>query len=270
MPGEKIRTGLVVLLNYKGRNEHTSVNKWRQWFMKYNLPKADATGNELKPFWTTCFAGDTGLPNSDGSISETYFTWQRTLKKLEHEKLLPDFRWFDAGWYFDPARQTVASDWWGTIGSWELDTVKWPGKTFRESNEACHSLGVKVLTWFEPERVTHIEDLAKNFGYKTEWGIKTDHCITSNIGNPECLKWTLDRITKMMDENEIDMYREDNNSDPAAAWKILDSRDEELYGLPRQGINENKCIQGHYALWDGILAFCAQKEIGRASCRERV
>lgn len=258
MPGEKIRTGLVVLLNYKGRDEHTSINKWRQWFMKYNLPKADANGDDIKPFWTTCFAGDTGLPNSDGSISETYFTWQRTLKKLEHEKLLPDFRWFDAGWYFDPACQTVKSDWWGTIGSWELDTVKWPGNSFRESNDACHALGVKVLAWFEPERVTHVEDLEKNFGYNPEWAIKTDRCITSNIGDSECLQWTLERITRMMGANGIDMYREDNNSDPAAAWKILDSRDEEQYGLPRQGINENKCIQGHYKLWDGILAFCAK------------
>ena len=59
-----------------------------------------------------------------------------------------------------------------------------------------------------------------------------------------------------MEMNDVDLYREDNNSDPAAAWKILDSRDEEKYGLPRQGINENKCIQGHYALWDGILDFC--------------
>jgi len=62
----------------------------------------------------------------------------------------------------------------------------------------------------------------------------------------------------MMDENEIDMYREDNNSDPARAWKQLDERDEKALNLPRTGINENKCIQGHYALWDGILAFCRE------------
>ena len=260
MPGEKIRTGLVVMLDYSSRDENVSVNKWRSWFMKYNLPKADAQGNEIKPFCTSAFAGDTGLPNTDGSISETYFTWKRTLTFLQHEDYLPDFRWFDAGWYSDPAGNTVPCDgnWWATTGSWELDPVKWPGTTFRESNEACHALGMKVLMWFEPERVTDVPNLAKNYGYKPEWGIETPNCITSNIGDPECLAWTLGRITRILGMNEVDMYREDNNSDPAAAWKILDGRDEEKYGVPRAGINENKCIQGHYALWDGIIEFCRQ------------
>ena len=257
MPGEKVRTGLVVLMDYSGREEHISINQWRAWFMKYNLPKADGQGNDLKPFWTTCLAADTGLPNSDGSISETYFTWQRTLTVMEREHLVPDFRWFDAGWYCDPQGNSVPSNWWGTVGTWELDKKKWPGKTFRESNEACHALGMKTLVWFEPERVTDVENLCKNYGYKVEWGVKTDDwTISNNIGDPECLKWTLDRIIKMMDENEVDLFREDNNSDPAAAWKILDTRDSVKYGVPRKGINENKCIQGHYALWDGILQYC--------------
>lgn len=256
LPGEKFRTGLVVMLNYQGRDENVSVNKWRSWFVKYNLPKADADGSPLEPFWTTCFASDTGLPNSDGSISENYYTWQRTLVKLQHEDMLPDFRWFDAGWYSDPAGNTVKSDWWGTTGSWELDPVKWPDGSLRASNDACHELGVKVLTWFEPERVTHIEDLCRNYGYKPEWGINTGRVITSNIGDPECLAWTMERIIKMMDENGVDMYREDNNSDPAGSWRVLDSRDEETLGLPRKGMNENKCIQGHYALWDGIIDYC--------------
>lgn len=258
MPGEKIRTGLVVMMDYASRDENVSVNKWRAWFMKYNLPKANAQGDDIKPFSTTCFAGDTGLPNTDGSISETYYTWPRTLAFLEHENYLPDFRWFDAGWYSDPAGNSVPFDgnWWATTGSWEIDPAKWPGDTFRKSNEACHALGVKVLAWFEPERVTDVENLWKNYGYKPEWGIQTPHCITSNIGDPECLAWTLERITRMLGMHDVDLYREDNNSDPAAAWQILDQRDEEKYGLPRAGINENKCIQGHYALWDGIIEFC--------------
>jgi len=258
LPGEKVRTGLVVMLDYKGREEWNSVNKWRAWFMKYNLPKADAAGNELKPIFTIGFSGDTGLPNTDGSISETYFTWQRTLTKLQHDDFLPDFRWFDAGWYSDPEGNFIPydGDWWGTIGSWELDKAKWPGDTFRKSNQACHALGMKVLMWFEPERVTNVEALAKNYGYKKEWGVQSKWCTTSNIGDPECLAWTLGRITKILGENDVDMYREDNNSDPAGSWKILDQRDEEKNGLPRQGINENKCIQGHYALWDGIIEFC--------------
>ena len=258
LPGERIRTGLVVLLSYAGRDADRATNRWRAWFMKYNFPKANADGDAIQPFSTTCFAGDTGLPNSDGSISERATTWKRTLDKLAAERVLPDFRWFDAGWYCDPARQTVPTDWWGTVGTWELDREKWPGTSFRESNEACHALGLKTLVWFEPERVTHLDDLVRNFGYRREWGIQTGHCITSNLGDDDCLAWTLGRITKMMGDHAVDLYREDNNSDPATAWRILDARDAERLKLPRNGINENRCIQGHYKLWDGIIAFCAK------------
>ena len=257
LPGEKIRTGLVVLLPYAGRDADNATNLWREWFMKFSLPKADVHGTPLAPFSTAVFAFDTGLPNSDGSISERSHTWKPTLDKLVAEKVVADFRWFDAGWYCDPAGQTVESDWWGTIGTWELDRVKWPGRSFRESNEACHAVGMKVFAWFEPERVTHVADLAKNYGYNPEWGVDCGWCVTNNLGDPDCLAWTLGRITRMMDEHGVDKYREDNNSDPAGAWMRLDARDERKCGLPRRGVNENRCIQGHYALWDGIIAYCA-------------
>ena len=257
LPGEKIRTGLVVLLPYNGRNADDATNLWREWYMKYNLPKADAEGNPLKPFSTAGFANDTGKPNSDGSISEDHTTWKPTLDRLIKEDVVADFRWFDAGWYFDPYMQTVPADWWGTIGTWELDTVKWPDGSFRESNEACHAVGMKVLTWFEPERVTHIEALAKNYGFNPEWVAPLGGATcANNLGNDECLKWTLDRIIKMMDENAIDMYREDNNSDPVGSWCAWDQYEEQRYGVPRWGINENKSIQGHYKLWDGIIEYC--------------
>lgn len=256
LPGERVRTGLVVLLPYEGRDADHATNLWRAWFQKYNMPKANLKGEAIQPFSTMCFAGDTGLPNSDGSISERSTTWKRTLDKLKAENIVPDFRWFDAGWYCDPAGRSVPTDWWGTVGTWEIDREKWPGSSFRESNEACHAAGMKVLTWFEPERVTHLDDLVKNYGYKRAWGVQTGGCITSNIGDEECLAWTLNRITRMLDEHAVDLYREDNNSDPATAWRILDARDAAASGLPRTGVNENKCIQGHYKLWDGILAYC--------------
>lgn len=256
LPGEKVRTGLIVMLPYKGRDADNAANLWREWFMKYNLPRDDK-GNILQPFSTSFFAYDTGLPNSDGSISERYFTWKPTLDKLVKEDMLTDFRWFDAGWYFDPAGNTVETDWWGTVGSWELDRVKWPQDTFRKSNEACHELGMKVLMWFEPERVTNVDDLCKKHGYKAEWGISNGrNIVTNNIGDEQCLQWTLNRIIKVLDENAVDMYREDNNSDPVNAWRWLDKRDENKYSAVRSGINENKCICGHYALWDKIIEYC--------------
>ena len=71
-PGEKIRTALFVTIPYTVRGELYATNLWRAWFVKYNLPKADGAGTPLEPFSTCCLAGDTGLPNSDGSISERH------------------------------------------------------------------------------------------------------------------------------------------------------------------------------------------------------
>ena len=175
LPGEKMRTALVVRIPYKGRDADQAANLWRRWYLKYILPR-NADGSDLKPLSTAGFAQDTGLPNSDGSISERHFTWRPTLEKLIAEKVVPDFRWFDAGWYSDPSGKTVESDWWGTIGSWELDKEKWPGATFRESNEACHKAGMKVFVWFEPERVTNVPDLVKNCDIR-----ECERAVTSGV-----------------------------------------------------------------------------------------
>ena len=259
LPGERIRTGQVVRLDYPGRDESVGVNRWRAWFLKDVLPKADASGAPLKPFTTFGFMGDTGLPNSDGSISETYFTFPRTFAKLRHEGLLPDFRWLDAGWYADPAGKTVPSDWWGTVGSWEPDPVKWPKGTLRGTTDAGRAAGMKTLCWFEPERVTHVDDLVTNYGYRAEWSVDCNWpktARTNNLGDPDCLAWTLGRIVKMMEENGIDFYREDNNSNQGESWQAVDAAETKKYGVPRVGFCENKFIQGHYALWDGILDHC--------------
>lgn len=258
LPGESLRTALIVLIPYSGRSYTDSMNLWREWFLNCNMPRADVSGAQIQPFSTSCYSGDTGLPNSDGSISERYFTWKPSLDKVLAEGVAPDFRWVDAGWYFDPAGNTVPEDWWGTIGSWEMDSEKWPGDSFAESVDEFHRHGIKTLVWFEPERVTHVDDLVKNYGYKAEWGIAAGNSITNNIGDEECLEWTTDRIIKMMKKNQVDLYREDNNASHNHTWRKLDTDETGRLGLPRYGVAENKSIDGHYKLWDNILAYCAE------------
>src|SRR5204862_37176 len=135
--------------------------------------------------------------------------------------------------YCAPDRSTVPSDWWGTVGTWELDAVKWPGETFRESVDFARAHGMKTLVWFEPERVTHVDELVKNWGYQREWAILPT--LANNIGADECFEWTLGRILAFFQRHDVDMYREDNNSDPCAAWTELAARE----GENRQGIVEN-------------------------------
>lgn len=253
-PGERIRTPLMAFLPYAGRDEDRATNLWRRWFLACNLPRLNAKGDPVRPFSTTWLAGDTGLPNSDGSISERHTTWKPSLEKLFGEGLRFDYRWFDAGWYCAPDGGTVPSDWYGTIGTWEIDPVKWPGGTFRESVDFAHAHGMKTFVWFEPERVTQVDALVRNWGYRREWAIDCGGAIASNIGDEACLQWTLGRILAFMEKHDVDMYREDNNSDPRRAWDALSA----LEGADRSGIVENKSVVAHYRLWDGIIGFCAR------------
>lgn len=254
-PGERIRSALFVFGNYVGLDDAGETNFWRHWFIDCNMPRANAAGDPIKPFSTCCLANDTGLPNSDGSISERSTTWKPTLDMMIAEDCKVDFRWLDAGWYSAPNGDYTESDWWGTIGSWEPDRTKWPGHTLRNSTDYAREHGMKTLMWFEPERVTDPASLAKNYGYHTEWGIHPEGSgvITNNIGNPDCLRWTTERVTKVLRENRVEMYREDNNSNPAPLWAYLDGKE----GENRQGITECRMVAGHYQMWDDIIACTA-------------
>jgi alpha-galactosidase len=139
------------------------------------------------------------------------------------------------------------------VGTWELDTLKWPGKTFLESTDYARAHGMKTLVWFEPERVTHVDGLVANFGYKANWAMPDGGgVISNNIGDPECLEWTAGRIISMMDKNGVEMYREDNNCYPTNCWTNADKAE----GENRAGITENKAVVGHYSLWDKIIGYC--------------
>lgn len=264
-PGETVRTALFVTAPYSVRNEHYATNFWRSWFVQHNLPKENANGDELKPFSTAWLASDTGRPNSDGSISETYETWRPSLEGMIKNDCKADFRWVDAGWYIRPDGASAQSfvpgyDWWESVGTWELDPVKWPDKTFLESTDFARENGMKTLLWFEPQRVTDPENLAKNYGYNPKWAIKKEsmkspksgrgYVLPNNIGDPECFRWTTDRVCKLLRENKIEMYREDNNMNAGELWQHLDS----FEGENRQGITECKFVDAHYKMWDEIIA----------------
>ena len=257
-PGENIRTPLIAIVNYDERDEDKAMNKWRKWFVEYNLPRDNASSDEpVKPSTAFSLAYDTGKSFSDGSIAENYSTWKQSMDTYYDNGLSADFRWMDAGWYYSPYNSTVNSDWWGTVGSWKLDKVKWPNSSFVDSVEYANTHGTKTLLWFEPERVTHLDAMVGIHGYKREWVLSdsgNNNCYLNNLGIEECLEWTLNRIISVMDENNIALYREDFNVDPAIFWSIGDG----YQGKNRIGITENLYIQGHYTLYDEIIAYCAQ------------
>lgn len=256
--GEIYRTALIGVVRYYERNEEKATNAWRKWMVDCNLPRENANSDQpVSASMSTCLAWDSDRPNSDGSISEYNGSWKRSLDSLYDHGVDVEFRWFDAGWYFDPYGKTVPSDWWGTVGTWQLDTVKWPDNSFKDSVDYARAHGSKTLVWFEPERVTHLDGLTANYNYNREWVLSdwgNNNTFINNLGNADCLEWTLNRIIFFMSQNGVDLYREDFNLDPAIFWSVGDG----MQGDYRHGITENLYMQGHYALWDGIIDWCAR------------
>ncbi len=249
-PSEALHSALVVLLPYGVRDEDYATNLWRRWFIDYNTPKQNVRGDALQPFLAALLCDDTGKPNSDGSISEDYITSQKSLDAIAKNGLAPEYRWLDAGWYCDAYKKSIPTNW-RAVGAWEVDEEKWPNDTLRQTVRYARKQGMKTLAWFEPERVENVDGLVENFEYNADWAISN----FNDIGNPSCLEWTYNRIVKMLNKNEIDLYREDNNfndlyGNPAEKWRKKDI----LEGGVRQGITENNAVYAHYLLWERLCA----------------
>lgn len=257
-PGETVRTPLIGIVRYYEKDEEIATNAWRKWIVDCNMPRNSANSDKpVQPMQLTMLAYDTGRPNSDGSISEYDGSWKRSLDAIYNNGLKFDYRWFDAGWYIDPNGNTVEKDWWGTVGTWELDQYKWPGDSFAQSVKYAKEHSTKTMVWFEPERVTNLAGLAKNHNYNREWVLAdngNNNNFLNNLGIKECLDWTANRIITFMDTYGIDLYREDFNLSPGSMWNVGDG----YQGKNRKGITENLYVQGHYELWDRIIAYCAK------------
>ena len=138
LPGEEVRTPLVVLHFWKGRDWIDSQNLWRRWMMAHSMPKP---GGKLPP------------PIALGSSYRVYAEMTKAneqnqmmfLDRYLEEHLKIDYWWMDAGWY--PCGGN-----WGLTGTWEVDAARFP-KGLRSISDHAHANDMKTLLWFEPERV---------------------------------------------------------------------------------------------------------------------
>ncbi len=138
LPGEEIRSPLIVLQFWEG-DYYRSQNLWRRWMMAHSMPKP---GGKLPP------------PQFVASSSRAYEEMiganeQNQIMHIDRyleEGFQLDYWWMDAGWY-------IQQHGWPHVGTWEVDPNRFP-RGFRPISDHAHSKGVKILVWFEPERVT--------------------------------------------------------------------------------------------------------------------
>lgn len=188
LPGEEVRSPLMVLLWWKaGRGEDwlRGQNLWRRWMMAHSMPKP---GGKLPP--PQLVASSSRAYEEMIHANEENQIWH--IDRYVQLGLKLDYWWMDAGWY-------VQQNGWPQTGTWEVDRARFP-HGFRRISDHAHSKGIKILVWFEPERVAPGTWLAEN---RPEWLLSaspaqarqmsqllvwrtsqsTDPCVTYNPGD---------------------------------------------------------------------------------------
>jgi len=226
LPGEEVRTPLVVLQFWKG-DRVRSQNVWRRWMLAHNLPRP---GGKLPPVQlAACSSHQFGEMIQADTKSQKLF-----IDRYLEEGLKLDYWWMDAGWYWNKTG-------WGNTGTWEVDTNRFPGG-LRVISDHAHAKGVKIIVWFEPERVTAGTWLAENH---PGWILGGKEGGLLDLGNPEARTWLTDHVDRLLTEQGIDLYRQDFNMDPLEHWRKNDAPD-------RQGITEIRHVTGYLAYWDEL------------------
>jgi len=225
-PGEEVRTPLIVLQHWRG-DWIGAQNTWRRWMMAHSMPRPG--GKLPRPLMFGCSSRA-----YEEMIKATTETQIMFINRYLEEGLKIDYWWMDAGWY-------VQESGWPQVGTWEVDTKRFP-KGLREISDYAHARGVKILVWFEPERVAAGTWLAQNH---PEWILGGAGGGLLNLGNPDAWNWLVDHIDRLLTEQGIDLYRQDFNMDPLDFWRKNDAPD-------RQGITEIKHVTGYLAYWDEL------------------
>ena len=236
LPGEEVRAPRIVMQFWQGEWRR-SQNIWRRWMEIYNMPHP---------------GGKLPLPSMAGNTSREYVEMMEATDSAENmfidryvaEKLAPDYFWMDAGWYINDGR-------WENVGTWEVDPKRFP-KGLKVVSDHAHENDIKTILWFEPERVTRGSWL---YEHHPEWllaplstpkgELYDPEQRLFNFGDPDALKWMTDHIDKLINEQGIDLYRQDFNMPPLDYWRANDQPD-------RQGISEIRYVTGYLAYWDEL------------------
>ena len=228
LPDEEIRTPLSVLQFWKGGDWIRSQNIWRRWMIAHNLPQP---GGKLPSPMLLAYSGG-AYEEMYKSTEETHLMW---FNRYLEERIKLDYWWIDAGWYpCDPVG-------WPKVGTWEVDKRRFP-HGLKAITDYVHSKGMKSLLWFEPERVTEGSWLAEN---RPEWVLGGKKGGLLNFGNPDVLEWISARVDNVLNEEGIDLYRQDFNMNPLGYWRGADAED-------RRGITEIRHVTNLLAYWDEL------------------
>lgn len=230
LPGEKIRTPRILLAEWRGENAVDGHNLLRRLILARYTRTRD---------------GQPVLPPLAHMRMSTYHATKITSEALELEALEQaaelglEAYWVDACWY------GKGEDWYREAGSWSINRNFFPNG-LKTIGDAAHARGMKLVQWFEPERVFRGTELdLEHPEFLLEWEGDTGSKVF-DLGNPTAWRYMLELLTERLRESGADIYRQDSNLALLPFWRANDAPD-------RQGMTEIRHIEGQYALWDELL-----------------
>ncbi len=236
-PGETIRTPSLIVMTCDGSADRAR-NMWRRWYFAQVIPREGEKA--IGPMLCLHTWMIDGKQEFCGCTEENQIS---AIDTYIQKGMKPDVWWIDAGWY------RCGYDWTVT-GDWRPNPENWPNGLGPVGEKCCEN-GIKLLLWFEPERVHRGTWLHVNH---PEWileekeGERLNHpnYMLLNLGDRECLDWVIETVDSYIKEFKVGIYRQDFNFAPAAAWKAAETGN-------REGAVENAHIQGYYRYWDTLL-----------------
>ena len=228
-PGEEIRSPLVSLSFYDGKNPLKGFNSLRAWEKDCVYPES------IKPLNGYVIANEFSTLTSDDFIE--------MINSIDEDILdQTDYFWMDAGWY------KYDEGWHDGVGNWIPNEERFP-EGMKPFTDLIAEKGKKFLLWYEPERVREGTYLYNEGLKHPGWTIQNGDNIMWNLGEDGACEFLSEYISASLIDNGVTMYRQDFNFDPLAYWQ---KADEEFYG-GRKGICENHYVTNLYKYLDYLI-----------------
>ncbi len=233
LPGETVRQPSVLVFVRKNQTRQAFKTAVHRFMLENKVPR-DSKGHVIPPILAVASGGGNKTPKMMAEV----------LQYCVDNKMPFDTYWIDAGWYGAPHEDEPYSNcgpnWYKYVGDWRFNTTTHPTGDLLPIAVAAHKAGLKLLLWFEPERMTDLAPILKTHP-------EYRHGQLVDYGNPETLKWIQDTVYGIIGKHKIDVYRQDFNMDPGPVWRGMDTPD-------RVGIAEAKHVAGMYTFLDDMRA----------------
>lgn len=234
-PGETVRGPRVLQVRWNVGDHYDAYNAFRRTMLSHILPRIQ--GRVVTPpvahLGASCY-------EMNNTTEATELSYLASIEGLGFEAYWLDAYWTRGGFpggmgnYGFPIKRAEAED-------------RFPNG-IKPIGDAAHAQGLKLVLWFEPERVAPGTEITREH---PEWVMPPvgDSGGLYNLGIPEAREFMTEYLKTAIRKYGVNILRIDYNIDPLPFWQAANEQD---HG--RIGIAEIRYIEGLYQMWDDILA----------------